>query len=85
MVASRIANGGAGVLIQPRRAKPARMWRAIVLILGLIYVAVAWAIYLGSKVLASLLVESPTDQAILACIAVAIIAGLGIALLMDRG
>jgi hypothetical protein len=61
------------------------MWRvAAFLILTPIYVATAWAIYLGGKIVAAFIVESPIDQAAMALIAAAIAAGLGIALLSTR-
>ena len=71
--------------IRPRRVRLRPMWGiaglvVAFLILTPIYIGAAWCVYLASKAAAVLIVDSPTDQVVMASIAVAIAARLSIGL-----
>jgi hypothetical protein len=67
------------MVASPCYAQP--MWRIVAfLLLGPVYVAVAWGIYVVAKLGASFIVASPIDQAAMAFLASATLTGLGIAL-----
>jgi hypothetical protein len=54
-----------------------------IIILSPIYVAIAWAVYLGAKWLAAFIAQSDIDQTVMAAIAVIIVLGLVAGLLVE--
>jgi hypothetical protein len=50
-----------------------------------LYVAIAWAIYLGAKWIAAFVAASEIDQAILGVMAALIIMGVGLSALIEVG
>jgi hypothetical protein len=66
----------------PIMAKRAEMWRLPVFILIVpINVSIAWATFLGAKLVAALVVTSPVDQTVMAVMAVVLLFAIGWAIM----